>query len=246
MLDLDKVYLGDCCEVMNNIDDGSVDMILCDPPYGVSKNKWDKPLPLDVLWKQFLRVIKPNGAIVFTSVQPYTSLLVMSQPKLFKYDLVWVKSIASGQLNVNKRPLRKHEDILVFYKKQPTYNQQFTQGDPYTIFRKITFKGEGYNKQRDNFKVNNGYRHPTSVIFVKNPRIKGGHPTQKPVELFEYLIKTYTNENDVVLDPCIGAGTTAMACIKTNRHFIGIEINKKYFKLANDNINRVKCQMNQI
>ena len=239
MLTLNKIYLGDCLKIMKEISDQSVDMILTDPPYGVSRNSWDKRAPLDKMWSEFLRVIKPNGAIVITAVQPFSSMLVNSQLNIFRYDLVWVKSVASGQLNVNKRPLRKHEDILVFYKKQPTYNQQFTRGEPYEIHRKINFAGKGYNQQRESSKINTGYRHPTSVIYVPNPRIKGGHPTQKPVELFEYLIKTYTNKGDVVLDPFIGAGTTAIASIKAKRNYVGIEISKKYFDMALQNIKRM-------
>lgn len=238
MLNLNKIYFGDCLKLMKEIPDQSVDMILTDPPYGVSRNSWDKRVPLDKMWNEFLRLIKPNGAIVITAVQPFSSMLVMTQLDIFRYDLVWVKSVASGQLNVNKRPLRKHEDILVFYKKQPTYNQQFTRGEPYEIHRKITFAGEGYNQQRESSKINTGYRHPTSVIYVPNPRIKGGHPTQKPIELFEYLIKTYTNEGNVVLDPFIGAGTTAIASIKTKRNYIGIEISKKYYNMTLRNIKK--------
>jgi len=231
-----EVIRGDCLEVMRRIPDGSVDMILCDPPYGTSRNKWDSVIPLEPLWEQYLRVIKPNGAIVLTAVQVFASQLVLSQPKLFKYDWIWKKTIGSGQLNVNKQPLRLHEHILVFYRKQPVYNQQYAEGKPYKINRKVTFKGEGYNKQRDSRKENNGFRHPTSVLEFANPRTKGGHPTQKPVPLFEYLIRTYTNEGEVVLDNCIGAGTTAVAAINAGRKFIGIEISEAYCKLALVNI----------
>ena len=235
-LEVDNIIQGDCLQVMESIPTASVDMILCDLPYGTTRKKWDSIIPLNKLWEQYLRIIKSNGAIVLTAAQPFTSQLVTSQLKLFKYDWIWEKTIASGQLNVNKRPLRKHEDILVFYKKQPTYNQQFTNGEPYSIKRKITFKGESYNKQTDSQKMNEGYRHPASILHFPNPRIKNGHPTQKPVALFEYLIKTYTNEGDLVLDNCMGAGTTAIATINTKRHFIGIEISEKYCKMAAENI----------
>ena len=237
---MDKIIQGNCLQSMRTISSASIDMILCDLPYGTTRNKWDSIIPLEKLWEQYLRIIKPNGAIVLTAVQIFASQLIMSQPKLFKYDWIWEKTISSGQLNVNKQPLRRHEHILVFYKKQPTYNQQFTNGTPYSIKRKVTFKGESYSKQSNSQKTNEGYRHPTSILCFSNPRIKNGHPTQKPVNLFEYLIKTYTNEGDIVLDNCIGAGTTAIAAINTNRHFIGIEISKEYCDMANNHIMEVK------
>lgn len=231
-----KIICGDSIEEMKKIPDNSIDMILCDLPYGTTQNKWDIIIPLNELWKQYERIIKPNGAIVLTAVQIFASQLIMSNPKLFKYDLIWKKTIASGQLNVNHMPLRLHEHILVFYKKQPVYNQQFTEGKPYVIDRKANYKGEGYNKQTDSYKKNTGFRHPTSVLEFSNPRIKGGHPTQKPISLFEYLIKTYTNEGDLILDNTIGSGTTAVACINTKRNFIGIELDKKYCEMAKKRI----------
>ncbi len=237
---LDKITQGDCLQVMRLIPPASIDMILCDLPYGTTRNKWDSIIPLKQLWHQYLRIIKPNGAIILTAVQVFASQLVMSNSNLFKYDWIWEKTLSSGQLNVNKQPLRKHEHILVFYKKQPTYNQQFTKGSAYSIKRRVTFKGESYNKQTDSQKTNDGYRHPTSVLHFQNPRIKNGHPTQKPVALFEYLIKTYTNEGNTVLDNCIGAGTTGMAAIKNNRHFIGIDTSEEYCQIAQDNIKRIR------
>jgi len=237
---IDTIIQGDCLGVMKSINSSSVDFILCDLPYGVTCNRWDSLIPLDKLWVEYLRIIKDNGAIVLTAVQRFASQLVMSQSDLFRYDLIWVKTIPSGQLNVNNQPLRQHEHILVFYKKQPTYNQQYTEGKPYTINRKVTYNGRGYGEQRDTHKSNNGYRHPISVLYYSNPRVLGGHPTQKPIALFEYLIKTYTNEGDVVLDNCIGSGTTAIAAINTNRHYIGIELDAKYCKMAEENISKVK------
>ncbi|MFH0808680.1 MAG: site-specific DNA-methyltransferase [archaeon] len=233
---VNKIICGDSIEEMKKLKDKSVDMILCDLPYGTTRNKWDSVIDLDEMWEQYERIIKDNGAIVLTAVQIFASQLVMSRPNLFRYDLIWKKTIASGQLNVNRMPLRTHEHILVFYKNLPTYNQQFTKGKPYTIDRKANYKGEGYNKQTDSYKENNGFRHPTSVLEFSNPRIKGGHPTQKPVELFEWLVKTYTNKGDLVLDNTIGSGTTAIACINTGRAYIGIELSKKYCKMANDRI----------
>jgi len=237
---LNKIIEGDCLEIMPKLPDKSIDMILADLPYGVTRNKWDSIIPLDKLWSEYKRIIKDNGAIVLTATQRFASQLVMSEPDLFRYDYVWVKSVSSGQLNANHQPLRSHEIILVFYKKPPTYNPQFTTGKPYSIVRKVTFKGESYSKQKDTFKINAGYRYPTSVLYFPNPRIKGGHPAQKPVELFKYLIKTYTNEGDIVLDNAIGSGTTAIACLETGRNFIGIDISKRYCKMARENIRKYK------
>lgn len=238
-----KIIQGDSIEEMKKIPTGSVDMILCDLPYGTTRNKWDSVIPLEDLWEQYERIIKPNGAIVLTAVQIFASQLIMSNTKLFKYDLVWKKTIASGQLNVNRQPLRTHENILIFYKKQPTYNQQMTKGKPYVMNRKATYKGEGYNKQTDSYKENTGFRHPTSVLEFSNPRIKGGHPTQKPVDLFEWLIKTYTNKGQVVLDNTIGSGTTAVACINTGRDYIGIELDKKYCNMCKKRIKEAKANI---
>jgi len=229
---LNKVLEGDCLELMESLPDGSIDMILCDLPYGTTRNKWDDVIPFEPLWEAYERIIKPNGAVVLTAAQPFSSTLVMSNPTLFRYEWVWEKTIASGQLNVNKQPLRIHEAILVFYKNQPTYNQQMDPGNPYSIKRKVTFEGPGYNKQTDSSKENTGYRHPKSILTVPNPRVKDGHPTQKPVELFKYLIKTYTDKGEVVLDNCIGGGTTAVAAIETDRQFIGMEIASKYVKMS--------------
>ena len=239
---MSKIIKGDCLKIMPTLTSESIDMILCDLPYGTTRNKWDVIIPFEPLWAEYTRIVKPNGAIVLTAAQPFSSMLVMSKPDLFKYEWIWEKTIASGQLNVNKQPLRKHESVLIFYSKQPTYNQQFTPGKPYSINRKPTFDGPGYNKQTNSTKNNNGYRHPASIIKVSNPRIKGGHPTQKPTELFEYLILTYTNERETVLDNCIGSGTTAIACINTNRHYIGIEKSNKYYNRA---IQRIKEHNNE-
>lgn len=227
-----KIHKGDCLKLMYKIPTESIDMILCDLPYGTTRNKWDAVIPFEALWRHYDRVIKPNGAIVLTAAQPFSSALVMSNPKLFKYEWIWEKTVASGQLNVNKQPLRIHEVVLVFYKNQPTYNQQMEKGNPYSIKRKVTFEGPGYNKQTESSKENTGYRHPKSVLTVPNPRTKDGHPTQKPVELFKYMIKTYTDEGDVVLDNCIGGGTTAVAAIETDRQFIGMELDADYVKMS--------------
>ena len=229
---VDKVSLGDCLTLMPQLDNASIDMILADLPYGTTRNKWDSVIPFDKLWDEYERVIKPDGAIVLTAAQPFTSALVMSNPDLFKYEWVWSKTIGSGQLNAKKQPLRTHESVLVFYKKPPTYNPQMTEGSPYHAKRKATYEGPGYNQQYPSETKNDGYRLPKSVVEVPNPRIKGGHPTQKPLALMEYFIKTYTNEREIVLDNVVGSGTTAVAAVNTNRHFIAFEKDEKYYNIS--------------
>jgi len=227
------IYEGDCLKIMpEKVFDESVNMILVDLPYGITQNKWDIIIPFDKLWEQYHRIIKPNGAMVFTATQPFASRLVMSNLKFFRYDIVWEKTISSGQMNINNQPLRSHELILVFYKKLPTYNEQRTKGTPYEINRTGKYKAGSYNPQRPSSKKNDGFRHARSVIKIPNPRMKDGHPTQKPIKLLEYLIKTYTNVGEVVMDNCMGAGTTGIACRNLNRKFIGIEIDKTYFQKA--------------
>ena len=219
---------------MKDIPDGSVDMILCDLPYGTTACKWDTIIPFEPLWEQYERVIKDNGAIVLTASQPFTSILVSSNLKNFRYDITWDKSQVTGFLNAKRMPLRSHEDILVFYKRLPTYNPQFTKGEPYSMSR--THKTNNYGEQTSNKTKSDGRRYPTSILDVPQVRVKGGHPTQKPVALFEYLIKTYTNEGETVLDNCIGSGTTAVAALNTGRFFIGIEKEKEYVDIANKRI----------
>lgn len=233
---LDTIQQGDCLELMAEVADKSIDLILCDLPYGTTRNKWDSVIPLGELWEQYERIIKDNGAIVLTAAQPFTAHLIVSNMKLFKYEWIWSKTIGSGQLNAKKQPLRTHESILVFYKKPPLYNPQMTEGKPYHAKRKSTFEGPGYNQQTPSETINTGLRLPKSVLTVPNPRIKGGHPTQKPVALMEYLIKTYTNEGDVVLDNAIGSGTTAIAALNTGRHYIGMEKDDAYFAMATDRV----------
>jgi site-specific DNA-methyltransferase (adenine-specific) len=232
---LNKITQGDCLEVMKQIPDKSVDMILCDLPYGTTQNKWDSILPLDDLWCQYERVAKENGAIVLTSAQPFTSALVMSNTRHFKYELIWEKSQATGFLNSKKQPLRKHESVLIFYKKQPTYNPQFTKGKPYVAKSNAGANKGNYGKFKDNVTVNDGKRYPVSILPFNNGG-KTEHPTQKPIDLFEYLIRTFTNEGETVLDNCIGSGTTAVACINTGRSFIGIERETEYVEIANKRI----------
>lgn len=231
-LELNRIYQRDCLEGMRLIPDKSVDMILCDLPYGTTRNKWDSIISFDELWTQYERVIKDNGAIVLTAAQPFTSALVMSNPNLFKYELIWEKTQATGFLNAKKQPLRKHESILVFYNSQPTYNPQFTEGKPYTTKSNAGANKGNYGKFKDNVTVNEGKRYPVSVLPFKNGG-KTEHPTQKPIELFEYLVKTFTNENEIVLDNCMGSGTTAVAAVRTNRRFIGFELEREYVEIAN-------------
>lgn len=229
-----NIYKGDCLEVMKIIKDKSVDMILCDLPYGTTQNKWDSVIPLDELWKEYKRIIKDNGVIVLTSQGIFTAKLILSNEKWFKYKLVWEKSKATNFLNAKKQPLRKHEDICVFYNKQPQYNPQMTEGKPYDKgVRKNQLTGS-YGDFNPVHVKSEGMRYPTDVVYFKTAESEGKvyHPTQKPVALLEYLIKTYTNEGETVLDNCMGSGSTGVACLKTNRNFIGIEKDDKYFNIA--------------
>lgn len=226
---------GDCLEEMKNIPDGSVDAIICDPPYGTTACKWDSVIPFEPMWEQLNRIIKPNGAIVLFGSEPFSSALRMSNIKNYKYDWVWNKSRPTGFLNAKKQPLRKTENISIFYKKQPTYNRQFKKVKERTFTRS---KGGGtYGEQKNipNNVSNGGKENPYTLIDFKC--INGQHPTQKPIELMEYLIKTYTNEKETVLDFTMGSGSTGVACKNTNRNFIGIELYKEYFEIAKKRIN---------
>jgi site-specific DNA-methyltransferase (adenine-specific) len=229
---LNRVTQGDCLEVMRLIPDKSIDMILCDLPYGTTACKWDSVIPFEPLWAEYERVIKDNGAIVLTASQPFTTVLANSNLRLFRYAWVWEKEQGVNFLMAKKQPLKVHEDVLVFYKKQPTYNPQMTKGKPYVSGKGDS--GEVTGRVKKVQTKNEGTRYPRSVI--KFNREVGLHPTQKPVDLFEYLIRTYTNEGEVVLDNCIGSGTTAVAAINTNRQFIGIEREPEYVELANKRI----------
>lgn len=238
---MNEVYHGDCLELMNRIGDKSIDMICCDLPYGTTRNRWDSIIPFDQLWKQYERIIKDNGAIVLTASQPFTAQLVLSNPKLFKYSLVWEKTTRTGFLNAKKQPLRIHEDILVFCKKQPTYNPQFTAGKPYKT--KSGKPTDNYNHFDSIETVSNGQRYPTSIIKVNSvangSAEKVKHSTQKPVLLLEYLIKTFSNEGDVVLDNCAGSGSTGVACKNLNRNFILMEKDEGYYNMIVDRMKNV-------
>ena len=235
-----KLYNGDCLEIMDTlINEGiTVDAIITDPPYGTTQNKWDSVISLDEMWNRINKLIKSNGAIVFTSQSIFTAKLILSNEKWFKYKLVWEKSKATNFLNAKKQPLRKHEDICVFYNKQPTYKPQMREGKPYDKgVRKDQLTGS-YGDFNPVHVKSEGKRYPTDVVYFKTAESEGKvyHSTQKPVKLMEYLIKTYTNEGDLVLDFTMGSGSTGVACMNTNRRFIGIELDEKYFNIAKNRI----------
>jgi len=241
-LNVPLLMQGDCLERMKEIPDGSVDMILTDPPYGTTACKWDSIIPLEPMWEQLKRIIKPNGAIVMTASQPFTTTLIASNMKMFKYCWVWEKSKATGHLNAKKRPMVKHEDIVVFYVKQATYNPQgLIKKDVQTISKGnrgckgVGSSGDCYGKAtKDAIQTHTNY--PLSITRHKVDMKAEFHPTQKPVALMEYLIKTYTNESETVLDFTMGSGSTGVACKNLNRKFIGIELDEEYFKIAQDRI----------
>ena len=231
-----QLFQGDCLEVMKQISDKSIDMILCDLPFATTKNKWDSTIDLKLLWYQYERIIKDNGAIVLFAQIPFNIALGSSNLKLLKYEWIWEKEQGTGFLNAKKMPLKSHENIMVFYKKLPTYNPQMDGDEIRKIKRKNipqTTSNYGFSMQP----VESEYcgRYPKTVLKFGRDKQKL-HPTQKPVALLEYLIKTYTNENEIVLDNCMGSGSTGVACLNTNRKFIGIELNEKYFEIAKNRI----------
>ena len=239
-----QLMQGDCLELMKDIPDGSVDLILCDLPYGTTACKWDTVIPFEPLWKAYKRIIKHNGAIVLTASQPFTSLLGSSNIQELKYSWIWLKSRATGHLNAKKMPMKSYEDVLVFYRKQPLYNPQGLIYSPKKVMNSKSdslrgsdnktstvsggIKFEEYNQEHTNY--------PRQHIDIPSEG-KTVHPTQKPVALMEYLIRTYTNEGETVLDNCMGSGTTGVACVNTNRSFIGMEMDANYFNIAENRIN---------
>ena len=241
-----ELMQGDCLEVMKDIEDKSVDMILADLPYGTTACKWDTIIPFEPLWEQYKRIIKDNGAIVLTASQPFTSALVMSNPKMFKVAIVWNKKKAGNFVQGNIQPLKIHEDVLIFYSKQPTYNPQKTLLDKPQKVRNGA-KNRQDRKEAGGFggtviysdKFEADKKLPTTIVEISKDNYGKNvfHPTQKPVALFEYLIKTYTNEGDLVLDNCMGSGTTEKKKKNLNRNFIGIELDPDYFKIAEKRIN---------
>lgn len=216
---------------MLKLDKQSIDLICVDLPYGTTQNDWDIIIPFDKMWDAFSHVLKNKGCIVLTAAQPFASKLITSNLDMYKYDMIWEKTIGSGQLNINKQPLRVHEHILVFYKEFGTYNEQLGVGTPYSIKRKAQAKSN-YGAQKESSLENDGTRRARSVVKIKNPRIPNGHPTQKPIELMEYIINTWSNVNDTVLDCCMGSGSTGIAAIKLKRDFVGIEMKKEYYDLS--------------
>lgn len=230
-----KLINGDTIEEMSKLEDKSIDMILADLPYGTTKNKWDSIIPLDKLWKQYTRIIKDNGAILLFGQQPFTSVLVSSNLKMYKYDWTWIKEGGTGFLNAKKMPLKDSETISVFYKKLPTYNPQMRTGFKPYVAKQGANKSKNYGEQSGAITVSNGERYPLTTIQFKRDKDKL-HPTQKPVALLEYLIKTYTNAGETVLDNTMGSGSTGVACINTNRDFIGIELDENYFNIAKSRI----------
>jgi site-specific DNA-methyltransferase (adenine-specific) len=234
MIDL---HLGDCLEVMKQIPDKFVDAIICDLPYGTTACKWDSVIPFEPLWAQYKRIIKDNGAIVLTAAQPFTSALVLSNPKWFKYEWIWNKKKPSNFLNANRTPLMNHESVLVFYKSFGIYNPQMTIGKTRTKGGKKYANNGCYGNYNETEKVSYNKYFPKSIVEISNAQQKGKvHPTQKPVELMEYLVKTYTNDGDTILDNCMGSGTTGVACKNLNRKFIGIEQDPSYFEIAKGRI----------
>lgn len=239
------IRLGDCLELMKDIPDGSVDLVLCDLPCGTTKNKWDTVIPLDLLWNQYERIIKENGTILLFAQTPFDKVLGASHIKWLKYEWIWEKDNSTGFLNANKMPLKKTENILVFYKNLPAYNPQKTVGKPYKCKQGSGSSNWNYDQTQGGYVTeNNGERFPTNLIKFNRDR-DGFHPTQKPVALLEYLIKTYTNECEVVLDNCMGSGSTGVACVNTNRHFIGIEIDEGYFNIAKKRIEEAQNEIRQ-
>ena len=231
----------DCFDIFPFIEDKSINLILCDLPYGTTQNKWDVILPLDKLWSEYERIITDNGAIVLTASQPFTTKLISSNYEMFRYELIYGKTKSSNFMQAKKQPLKTHENILVFYKKFGIYNPQMTDAiilDGRKKEKQYFHKEGSVNEGQKTFrKIENGKRYPvSSLLFNNSDKTKNVHPTQKPIALMEYLVKTYTNEGETVLDNCMGSGTTGVACINLNRKFIGIEMDETYFNIAKNRI----------
>lgn len=254
MVSVIDLQQGNCLDLMKSLEDKSVDLILCDLPYGTTRNKWDSVLALELLWEQYNRIIKDRGAILLFAQTPFDKVPGVSNLENLRYEIIWQKTAPTGFLNAKKMPMKAHENILVFYKKLPTYNPQMTQGHP----RKVSSKeSRAKSVERQKLKVDNkdsnynfygesaeGYdsteRYPLSVqVFAKDQQRENYHPTQKPVALLEWLIKTYSNEGDLVLDNCMGSGSTGVACVNLNRNFIGMELTEQYFEIAKERIEKV-------
>lgn len=228
-----QLMQGDCLELMAGLQDASIDLILCDLPYGTTRNKWDSVLPLDVLWREYKRISR--GAIVLTAQTPFDKVLGASNLAMLRYEWIWRKEAGTGFLNAKRAPLKDHENVLVFYKTAPTYNPQMRTGfKPYKC--KQGHVGSNYGAVNpENVSESNGKRYPLSTLDFARDKGKA-HPTQKPVGLMEYMVRTYTNPGDVVLDNCMGSGTTGVACVNTDRSFIGMEMDAGYFEIAKSRI----------
>lgn len=240
---LNRVIEGNCLEIMQQLPDNSIDMVLCDLPYGTTQNKWDSVIPLDKLWKEYKRIVKPNGAIVLTSQGIFTANLIVSNPKMFKYKWVWEKSKSTNFLNAKKQPLRKHEDVCVFYQKQPVYHPQMVEGEPYNKgMRKDQLSGS-YGDFHSVHVQSDGMRYPTDILYFKTSESEGEviHPTQKPISLGRYFVKTYTNPGDVVLDNTSGSGSFLVAALLEGRNFIGIEKNEDVALFKKSAINYIEA-----
>jgi len=229
-----QLMKGDCLELMASIPPASVDLILCDLPYGTTQNKWDSVIPLDALWREYWRVAKPTAPIVLTAQAPFDKALGASCLRYLKYEWIWAKRLATGHLNAKKQPMKAHENVLVFYRAQPTYNPQMTAGRPYKV--RSGRQSTNYGEQVEVVTDNRGDRYPRSVQDFDHDRGSRLHPTQKPVALMEYMVRTYTREGDTVLDNTMGSGTTGVACMRQGRRFIGIERDPKYFNIAQERI----------
>lgn len=245
-----SIFEGNCLEILKRFPDNSIDMVLCDLPYGTTQNKWDSVINLDLLWKEYKRIVKPNGAIVLTSQGVFTAKLILSNEQDFKYKLVWEKSKATNFLNAKKQPLRKHEDICVFYKKQCTYHPQMTEGKPYDKGIRKNASASTYGERKAHENKSSGERYPTDVVYfktseseaIKLPNLANArrghvyHPTQKPVELGWYLIRTYSDENALILDNTFGSGSFLVSAVLENRRFVGIEQEPEFVKVAEERL----------
>jgi DNA modification methylase len=241
------LHRGDCVELMTGLESKSIDMIFCDLPYGTTACKWDSIIPFDALWNQYVRVIKDNGAIVLTASQPFTSALIMSNINLFKYEWIWQKTHPKGHLNAKKQPMRSHESVLIFYKNQPTYNPQKTQGHSRKVAKTSYVKqhtGDSvYGKEVRDTNYDSTERYPLSIqVFPNADLTQVLHPTQKPVQLVEYMIRTYSNEGELILDNCSGSGTTGVACINLNRRCILMEKDYNYYNLSIERLQKHVAQ----
>jgi site-specific DNA-methyltransferase (adenine-specific) len=242
-----RLICGDCRDVLPTLAEGSIDLVLADLPYGTTACAWDSVIPFAPLWENYKRLLKPGGAVVLTGSQPFTSTLILSNLQWFRYEMIWEKTMPTGFLDANRKPMRNHENILVFAQGRTTYNPQMRRGDPYVVRRSHGCGGEALTADPNILNgawttINEGKRYPKSVIRIPHDGVTV-HPTQKPVALMEYLIRTYSNPGDAVLDNTMGSGTTGVACVATGRKFIGIEIDPAYVEIARRRIERPHARL---